>query len=116
MMRKCSCCWKEFTPPELRREESKGMEADRKSLGLKGVLFRYYSCSACGHADIFVDVRPLEREPKEAFRRRRDELKAAMKHIPKGEVGLVLVERKQPNGTDLLGQGRGCTASQSSVR
>jgi hypothetical protein len=41
-----------------------------------------------------VDVRPLEREPKEVFQRRRDELKAAMKHIQKGEVGLVLVKRK----------------------
>jgi len=58
--RNCSHCGKEFTPRELAREESRGMEAERKALGLEGVLFRYYACSGCGHADIFLDVRPLE--------------------------------------------------------
>jgi hypothetical protein len=41
MNRKCSTCQKDFTPDELSREESKGMESQRKSMGLEGVLFRY---------------------------------------------------------------------------
>jgi hypothetical protein len=35
---------KGFTPQELSCEDSKGLE---------GVLFRYYTCAACGQADIF---------------------------------------------------------------
>ncbi len=59
MIRKCSHYGKEFTPQELSREDSKGLEAERKALGLEGVLFRYYKCGACDQADIFVDILPL---------------------------------------------------------
>jgi hypothetical protein len=72
MRRECSQCHKPLTPQELSREESKGMEAERKAAGLQGVLFRYYTCSACGTADIFVDVHPVGGETDEEFRRRRD--------------------------------------------
>jgi hypothetical protein len=93
MMRACTCCRKAFVPRELLREESKGMEAERKALGLEGVLFRYYACSACGHADIFVDVLPLEGETDEAFRQRRDELETAVRQLHGEGVEVVLVER-----------------------
>jgi hypothetical protein len=93
MQRKCSHCHKDFTTQELAREESKGMEAERKALGLGGVLFRSYTCSACGGADIFVDVHRLAGETEETFRRRRDELEAAVRHLPGGDVEVVLVER-----------------------
>jgi hypothetical protein len=92
MQRKCSHCRKDFTPQELSREETKGMEARRKALGLEGVLFRYYTCSACGTADIFVDLRPLEGETDEAFRRRRDELEATINGLEGEGVEVVLVE------------------------
>jgi hypothetical protein len=94
MMRTCSHCNKEFTPQELSREDSKGLEAERKALGLEGVLFRYYTCSACGLADIFVDIRPLEGEAEEAFRRRRDEVEAAVRELEGEGVDVVLVARK----------------------
>lgn len=94
MMRTCSHCHKEFTPRELSREDSKGLEAERKALGLEGVLFRYYTCSACGLADIFVDIHPLEGESDEAFRRRRDELEATVKEMEGEGVNVVLVARK----------------------
>ncbi|HEY7310979.1 MAG TPA: hypothetical protein VH643_16565 [Gemmataceae bacterium] len=94
MMRSCSQCRKEFTPQELSREDSKGLEAERKALGLEGVLFRYYTCSACGHSDIFVDVRPLEGESEEAFLRRRDELESTVKGLEGEGVNVVLVARK----------------------
>jgi len=93
MLRKCSKCQKDFTPAELSREESRGMEAERKALGLQGVLFRYYACSACGTADIFVDVHPLPGETDEAFRKRRDELEATVKQMQGNGVEVVLVER-----------------------
>ncbi len=93
MMRACTCCRKTFVPRELLRAESKGMEAERKALGLEGVLFRYYVCSACGHADIFVDVLPLDGEDEEAFRARRDELEQAVRHLHGEGVEVVITER-----------------------
>ena len=94
MMRTCSHCHKEFTPQELSREDSKGLEAERKALGLEGVLFRYYTCSACGLADIFVDVRPLEGESETAFLQRRKELEATVRELEGEGVDVVLVSRK----------------------
>jgi hypothetical protein len=93
MLRKCSHCHKDFTPQELARQESKGMEAERKALGLEGLLFRYYTCSSCGRADIFVDIHPLAGETDRAFRRRRDELEAAVRQVHGEGVEAVLVER-----------------------
>jgi hypothetical protein len=93
MMRACTCCRKTFVPRELLREESKGMEAERKALGLEGVLFRYYVCSACGHADIFVDVLPLDGEDEEKFRARRDELERAVRQLHGEGVEVVITER-----------------------
>jgi hypothetical protein len=90
MMRTCSHCGKEFSPQELSREDTEGLEAERKSLGLEGLLFRYYTCSACNYADIFVDVHPLEGEPEEVFSRRRDELEATIKQL-EGEGVKVVV-------------------------
>jgi len=94
MMRKCSHCQKEFTPQELSREESKGMEAERKALGLEGVLFRYYTCSACGYADIFMDIHPLAGESEEAFQKRKADLEAASRQLHGERVEVVLVARQ----------------------
>jgi hypothetical protein len=93
MMRACTCCRKAFVPRELLREETKGMEAERKARGLEGVLFRYYVCSACGHADIFVDVHPVEGEADGDFRRRRDDLEESVRQLHAEGVEVVLVER-----------------------
>jgi hypothetical protein len=98
MQRKCSHCHKEYTRQELAREETKGMEAERKALGLQGVLFRYYTCSACGRADIFVDVHRLPEETEDDFLRRRDELEAAINQVHGKGVAAVLVE-KEPKST-----------------
>ena len=93
MMRTCSHCGKGFTPQELSREDSKGLEAERKALGLEGVLFRYYTCSACGRADIFVDILPLDGEFEEDFHRRREELEAALRHLQGDGVEVVVRAR-----------------------
>lgn len=94
MMRLCSQCGKEFTPQELDREDSKGMESERKARGLEGVLFRYYTCSACGRADIFVDVLPLEGESEGEFRRRKEELEATLKQLEGEGVEVVVSARE----------------------
>jgi hypothetical protein len=93
MKRKCSHCHKDFTPEELAKEESKEMEAQRKASGLQGVLFRYYTCSACGTADIFVDIHSLDGEAEEAFHRRKDELEATLEQLHGEGVEVVIVER-----------------------
>jgi hypothetical protein len=93
MIRKCTHCQKDFTPGELAREESKGMEAERKAMGLEGVLFRYYSCSSCGHACIFVDIRGLEGESAEAFRQRRADLEAVINQAHGQGIEAVLVAK-----------------------
>ncbi len=93
MLRKCSHCDKGFTPKDLSREDSKGLEAERKALGLEGVLFRYYTCSACGQADIFVDILPLEGEFEEDFRRRQEELEGSLQKLEGDGVKVVVRAR-----------------------
>ena len=94
MMRTCSHCGKVFTPKELSREDSKGLEAERKTLGLEGILFRYYTCSACGQADIFVDILRLAGELEEDFRRRREELEATIQQLQGDGVKVVVHARE----------------------
>jgi hypothetical protein len=92
MLRKCSLCHKEFTPQELAHEETAGMEAERQQLGLHGVFFSYYACSACGGADIFLDVHALAGESDDVFRLRRGALEAAINQVDGEGVKAVLVE------------------------
>ncbi len=94
MMRLCSHCGKEFTPQELDREDSKGLESERKALGLEGVLFRYYTCSACAQADIFVDVLPLQGESEGEFRQRRAELESTLQKLEGEGVEVVVRSRE----------------------
>ena len=90
MMRACTGCRKTFVPRELLREETRGMEAERKALGLEGVAFRYYACSACGHADIFVDVHPLAGESAQEFHRRRADLEAGVRQLHGEQVEVIV--------------------------
>jgi hypothetical protein len=90
MQRHCASCERLFEAKDLAKEESKGMEAERKRLGLEGVLFRYYTCPACGHDAIFVDVRPLEGELPEVFRERRRQLEAVVTGLHAERVKVVI--------------------------
>jgi len=90
MMRECSQCRRPYTARDFVNEESKGMESERRALGLEGVRFLYYACPDCEHADIFVDVRPLEGERDEDYRARRDELEAAVRQLHSEEIGITL--------------------------
>ncbi len=93
MLRECSQCHRPFTPQDLAREETKGMAAERKALGLQGVLFRFYNCPQCGCADIFVDIPPLPSETPEQFEQRRAELEASLKELRGDRVEVVLSPR-----------------------
>ena len=70
------------------------MEAERKALGLEGVLFRYYTCPACGQADIFVDLGLLPGERQEDVLRRRA-LEEAVRGLRGEQVEVVLTERQR---------------------
>jgi hypothetical protein len=69
------------------------MEAERKALGLGGVLFRYYDCPACGHADVFVDVGRLPDEEQDDFFRRRRALEEVLRGLHGEQVEVVLCEQ-----------------------
>jgi hypothetical protein len=62
-------------------------------MGLQGVLFRYYHCSGCGYADIFLDVRRLDNESEEAFQQRRNELRTTVQNLHGDQVAVVLVDK-----------------------
>ena len=93
MHRFCTHCYREFTPAEFVREESRDMEAERRAHGLEGVRFLYYHCPDCGLSDIFVDIHPLAGEGIEAFRERRNALEVAARQIHARDVEIVLLER-----------------------
>jgi hypothetical protein len=91
MQRHCTQCGHALTARDLAWEESQGMEAERRALGLEGVKFRYYICPVCDHADIFVHVLPLPDESWEDFQQRRDELEQTVQQLPRENVEVVLV-------------------------
>jgi hypothetical protein len=94
MMRECSECHRSYTAQDFVKEESKGMDAERRALGLEGVRFLYYSCPDCSHADIFVDVLPVGGETEEEYRARRGELEAAVRQMHDEHVGVTLTEKQ----------------------
>ncbi len=93
MKRFCAHCNREFSREEFVKEETQGMEADRKTSGLEGVRFLYYRCPDCGFDDIFLDVLALPGESAEEFQKRREALEEAARRIHAENVEIVLVER-----------------------
>ena len=93
MQRECSHCRRKFTPQDFVKEESKGMEAERRTLGLEGVRFLYYTCPECGFADIFLDIRHLPGESDDDFHSRRGELEATAREIHAEKVDVVVSEK-----------------------
>ncbi len=90
MKRVCTRCHRPFTPEDLARAESKGMEAERKAKGLEGVRFVYYHCP-CGMNDIFVDILPREDEFQEDFERRRAEMESTVRAMHDERVEAVVM-------------------------
>ena len=95
MIRECLNCHKPFSPADLSKDVSKGIESDRKAQGVQGVLFRCYACSHCDHENLFVNLHPLEGETQEDFKRRRDELEATIRLSPQSEVEVALIDNSR---------------------
>jgi hypothetical protein len=93
MLRRCAHCGRVLGPQELTRDPSKRMEAERKALGLHGVLFRYYTCTSCSYADIFVDVLPVAGESATDFHRRKEELEEAARLMHADQVEIIVAAR-----------------------
>jgi hypothetical protein len=93
MKRYCTNCQAVFSPQDLEKDESKGLEAQRKAEGLQGALFRRYRCTHCGYEDIFVDIAHLDGETAEAFQERVRSLEAKVRPLQGENVGVVVQER-----------------------
>jgi|SRR6516162_2206020 hypothetical protein len=94
MQRECSKCHRPFAAKDLAKDKSKEMEAERKTQGMHGVRFLYYTCSECGQADIFVDILQLDNESAEEFRIRKETIEAELKGLHGSQAELVLKTRE----------------------
>jgi hypothetical protein len=94
MMRECLTCHRPFTPSDLSKDVSKEIEAERKSWGLQGFLFRCYVCPACGQENLFLDIHPLEGESAAEFGHRKDELEATIRQSSPVGVQVALIEKR----------------------
>jgi hypothetical protein len=98
MMRQCTGCARAFVPADLAREESRGMESERKAAGLVGVRFLYYRCQECGTEDIFIDIVPREGESPEDYDTRHAAMLAAARDMHTEKTSVVVVPVKPPAG------------------
>jgi hypothetical protein len=96
MRRECTRCHRPFIPTDLAREESKGMETQRKAAGLEGVRFLYYRCPVCQKDDIFVDILPRPDESAEDYQLRRAAMEDVARTMHSEQVEVVVVPVKQP--------------------
>ena len=93
MIRLCPQCNRQFTPHDFYKEESRGMEAERRAFGLQGVRFLYYHCPDCQGDDIFIDLHPLENEAAQALEKRRIDLEAAVRSVRSRDVAVVITTK-----------------------
>jgi hypothetical protein len=103
MKRQCTRCDRPFAPPDLAREESRGMESERKEAGLAGVRFLYYRCRECGTEDIFIDVLPREGESPGEYAERHAAMLAAARDLHADKTDVVVVPVKPPQGAPAPG-------------
>lgn len=96
MHRECTRCHRPFVPTDLRREESKNLQTQRKAAGLEGVRFLYYHCAGCGMDDIFVDIVPLESEFAEDYQARREAMESVVRELHGDGVDAVVVPVHEP--------------------
>ena len=96
MLRQCTRCDRAFVPSDLARDESRGMESERKEAGLLGVRFLYYRCHECGTEDIFIDVLPREGEAPEDYATRHAAMLTAARGMRADKTDVVVVPVKPP--------------------
>jgi hypothetical protein len=96
MLRQCTRCGYAFGPGDLAREESRGLESERKAAGLVGVRFLYYRCHGCGTEDIFIDVLPREGEAPDAYAARYNAMLLTARNLHADKTDVVVVPVKPP--------------------
>jgi len=93
MYRECSHCCRPFTKDDFVKEESRGMESERKAMGLEGTRFLFYTCPRCAYADIFIDILALPGDTPEGFQERRGTLEATVKGLHAEGVEVVVTAK-----------------------
>lgn len=101
MMRNCTRCGRAFHASDLAREESRGMESERKVAGLTGVRFLYYRCTGCGTEDIFIDVLPREGESPQDYAMRHAAMLTSARSIHAENTDVVITPVKPPPNAEL---------------
>jgi hypothetical protein len=96
MMRQCTRCGRAFAPGDLARDESRGMESERKEVGLLGVRFLYYRCAGCAAEDIFIDVLPRDGESAADYATRHAAMLAAARGLHAEKTDVVVTPVKPP--------------------
>ncbi len=96
MLRRCTHCHRAFVPTDLARDESRGMESERKAAGLVGVRFLYYRCGDCGTEDIFIDILPREGESPEDYATRHAAMQTAARGMHGEKKDVVVTPVKPP--------------------
>lgn len=91
-MRACIYCRQLLDTKDLLEMESRDMEAARNSLGLEGVLFRYYTCPRCGHDSLYLELGQLPGEIREDVERRKEAIARVIEDIQFERTSVVLVE------------------------
>jgi hypothetical protein len=94
MTRECLQCHQRFTPHDLSKDISKKIEAERKSCGVEGILFRCYVCPSCGRENLFIDLHALEGESTRQYKERRHNLEITVKRSPKAGVRVGVTDKR----------------------
>jgi hypothetical protein len=92
-MRVCISCQRRLGEDDFLADTSRRMEADRISLGLEGVSFRFYSCPHCGHDHVFLEAVRLPGETRWDFQNRIEALTRAAQEIEVAETTILVVEQ-----------------------
>lgn len=107
MKRQCTRCGRGFTPEDLVRDASRGMESERKAAGLVGVRFLYYHCAGCETEDIFIDILPRDGELPEDYATRHAAMLVAARDLHADKTDVVVQPVKPPAETALGGEAAG---------
>ncbi len=92
-MRACVFCQRALDHRDWLDHESHCMEAARQAMGVEGVTFRYYSCSRCGHDNVYLEFRPLPLESPEETATRRNALTQACAAVSAERTSVLVVDQ-----------------------
>jgi hypothetical protein len=92
-MRKCIHCQNRLGPDDLLAKETRRMEVARVSMGLEGIVFRYYSCPRCGHDLVYLEMFPLPGESQQDLDVRRESLTLTVLEVRRSRTSIIVAEQ-----------------------